>query len=276
MGIVKIQRSSPPRAPVADIREAREDMTEYVIHITSSINALIEILRAGKINASFSQMGNIYSARVKPTVRGPWPAVCFTDQPLWALIDTVNTCGGRWSGYGIAVHKVPLFRAGGRPVWYMSPGDMGSELKEGQKHYKKGCRIHGGKIPPDLQFLCVAYQPDYSYTHNSQIDFTWEREWRYISKRNNSFSLWTPWGRKPAIVVKDDEDKEIIRKELKKLTSEGKEWADKFRGIISLETAQRRLEDGRTRHGRVETWPFVIIKKKATKKPPKPLRRTGD
>ncbi len=263
---IKASHRIAPRAACAAIREARYDMTEYVIHVTNSLDSLSKILNAGHIKATYSQMGNVYSSIAKPTVRGLRPAVCFTDQPLWAFIDTMNTCGGRWSGYGIAFHKVPLFQMGARPVWYVSRNELGSEVGEGHKLYRKNRRIHAGKIPPDLQYLCVLYDPDYSRTNYNQIDFTWEREWRYAPSSKEYMSLCVGWGVLPVIVVRDDNDRVVVRTELRRLASAGKDWAVKIQRVISLETAIRKLADGDKRYGRVETWPFVLKKKSAIKK----------
>lgn len=263
MAIVKREPTPPPRSVCAKMREARYDMTEYVVHMTWSLDSLIEILREGYIRASLSEMGNIYSTKVKPTIRGPRPAVCFTEQPLWALIDTVNATGGRWSGYGVAFHKVPLYRWGARPVWYVPLCDLGSEVGKAHKNYKEGRRIHGGNIPLDLQYRCVPYEPDYSYTHMQQIDFSWEREWRFVSK-TDKLPLIVGGSKSPlVIIVREDKDTSEVRTIVNGLADDGVTWAEKRIRIISLERAERRLEEtGDRKYGRIETWPYAVIPRK--------------
>jgi hypothetical protein len=260
----------PPRTAVANVREARYDITEYVVHMTTYDGLLLEIIEAGAIKASFSNMANVFSNTAKPTIRGPRPAVCFTEQPLWAIIDTMNTCGGRWSGYGIAFHKVPLFAKGGRPVWYVPESVLGSEVREGHRRYRKNRRIHDGAIPPDLQYLCMPFRPDYSYSYAQPRDFSWEREWRYVSHTNSlslAFSTVSP----PIVIVPYDEDKPKLHTEIDRLAKAGKPWAKQLKKIISLETVARKIEETNDRKwGRVETYPFVMV---AKKKPPTPKKK---
>lgn len=90
MTIIKREIPPPPRTAVANVREARYDITEYVVHMTAYDGPLLEIIKSGAIKASFANMANVYSTTAKPTIRGPKPAVCFTEQPLWAIIDTMH------------------------------------------------------------------------------------------------------------------------------------------------------------------------------------------
>jgi hypothetical protein len=257
MIIRKAPPSPPGRARCASIRERRYDYTDYLVHMTSDEDTLRKILRSGRINASFSPMGNKFDQVVKPTVRGPAPAVCFTEQTLWMLLTTIRTCGGRWSGYGIAYHKVAVHQNGGRPVWYVSSSDLGSEVKKGNKLWKEGCRIHEGKIPPDLQHLCVLYEPYYSDSSINQIDFSWEREWRIKPRKGHIPLYYSRRKGSSAILVRYDEEVETVQRRLEKLSRDLQKhpWANRFHKVISLETAERMLEEGDERYGRIETWP---------------------
>lgn len=80
-----------------EIRQRRNDLTDYVVHFTSdSFNphvlpagVLRQILRDDHIKPSFSPMSNRHRKGLKHnTVTGPDPVVCFTEMPLWAVIQT--------------------------------------------------------------------------------------------------------------------------------------------------------------------------------------------
>src|SRR5205807_1978521 len=95
----------------------------------------------------------------KPTIQGPHPAVCFTDQPLSALLTTLSVASGRYEGYGIAFFKPFLHNDGARPVLYATEEDL---------------RL----LPEDLQYLWARYEPLEPGSNRYPFDFTWEREWR--------------------------------------------------------------------------------------------------
>lgn len=111
----------------------------------------------------------------------------------------------------------------------------------------------------------MPFRPDYSYSHDQPRDFSWEREWRYISQTNSlslNFSIKSP----PIVIVRYDDDKTQFRKEIDTLARAGKAWAKQMNKIISLEKVERKLEETNDRKwGRVETYPFVMI---AKRKPP--------
>ena len=79
----------------------------------SAMNVLRKIIFDGHIRASWAFRNG------RPTIYGPRAAVCFTEMPLYALVDyakrrrneSVHT-------YAIGVKKKELFAAGGRPVLY--------------------------------------------------------------------------------------------------------------------------------------------------------------
>src|SRR4051794_4084442 len=102
--------------PWKRIRDARLDLTDYVIHLTKrrgltkgqkSLDGrerLLKILDDGYIQATFAPRNNQFQLRddpPNPTVRGKDPAVCFTEQPLWALLKSLDIFPSRYEGYGI-------------------------------------------------------------------------------------------------------------------------------------------------------------------------------
>ena len=75
------------------------------------------------------------------TIRGPRPAVCFTEQTLQAAIQS-RSATSRYSGCGIAYHKSPpLYTAGGRPVIYNSKDIIGRPVQPGEEGYVDGADL---------------------------------------------------------------------------------------------------------------------------------------
>ena len=150
------------------IRNERLDLTDYVIHFTrdriepkrfrNAREVLIEILESGHIRPTFAPMRHRYTSTPRATVKGPFPAVCLTEQPLSAVL-TSNRIHGRYSGYGIAYHKVHLYWAGGGPVLYGSDSLLGRRLRENDVGYEEGKDKFVGGLPDSLQYLWANYAP---------------------------------------------------------------------------------------------------------------------
>ena len=127
------------------IREARHDLTDYVVHLTRArflpyvapLDVLLEILRSGYIRPTFGRKQIKGSVAVVTTVKGPEPAVCLTEQPLSAILKILDLIRDRYRGYGIAYHKVPLHMIGGLPVLYGTPDLLGRSVKVGEPSYQK-------------------------------------------------------------------------------------------------------------------------------------------
>jgi hypothetical protein len=155
------------------IREARTDLTDYVVHLTRMVvdtaplgervrpglSRLKDILRSGFLAPTTAPRTTIQKNR-NHTVRGPHPAVCFTEQPLEQIPKTLAiTDGASYQPYGIAFNKVDLFKYGGRPVIY-GDNDVFNSLND------------------DLKYLWVCYRPIKAEDLGYPNDFTFEREWR--------------------------------------------------------------------------------------------------
>ena len=134
--------------------KARPDLTNYVIHWTKSYKVLREILKCGYFKPSRG-LRPLVGKPGKPeeTIRGPFPAVCFTEQPLDCFVISCRDLPKNYKPYGVALNKRYLYYYGGRPVIY---GDC--EL------------LHS--LPADYEYLYVRYD---NWTH--------EREWRCRAKR---------------------------------------------------------------------------------------------
>lgn len=131
---------------------------------------LKKILYDGFIRAGWSyRKGN-------PTIYGPKAAVCFTEMPLYGLIEYAKTRNNKnfAEEYGIAFIKTELFSAGARPVIYgLSTKHI--EAKEGQQNYGIGLRTLSKETG-----IGIKEQYRYVYTNmDKDIDWTHEREWRW-------------------------------------------------------------------------------------------------
>jgi hypothetical protein len=258
------------------IRDARSDLTDYVVHLTRSkgnqtaLEKLLQILRSGVIKPTFGPKPISGQNTTSITVKGPAPAVCLTEQTIAAIVKTLHMPGvrNRYRGYGIAYHKVDLYYCGGRPVLYGTSEILGHQVRQGERGWKEGKEIYTGGLPADHQYLFVRYEPKMGGSGDYPCDWTWEREWRLRANRANRW-LFSNGGLpvllscddktppRGAIIVERDEDIPKVNACLDALTQEGVEWASRLRWVVSLETAERKLTPpGKdARYARLETWP---------------------
>lgn len=249
------------------IRRERLDLTDYIVHLTktkylpeqkvvlSGRDMLLRILDDGHVKATFAPLPNRYSpSHPQPTVRGPNPAVCLTEQPLWALLKSLKCFAGRYTGYGIAYHKVPLYWRGARPVIYGNKNTLAA-------------------LPDEMKHLFVTYEPT-SDPDLHPVDFTWEREWRIIPRRlpshlDDHLELDVDNSAHPnasgAVIVRYDKDVPVIEEKLEELRAAiqstknvrhmwRNNWPNRLRRVVSLETAERMLQADE-RYARIDTWP---------------------
>src|SRR5207237_388215 len=115
------------------IREARTDLTDYVVHLTRMVvdfgngrkevpggfNLLKRIVNLGYLRPTHAHRVT-RNKNCNPTVRGPHKVVCFSGQPLEQIPVTLGqVCADTgYEGYGIALHKADLYSYGGRPAIY--------------------------------------------------------------------------------------------------------------------------------------------------------------
>lgn len=138
----------------------------------TAFDVLQRIIHDGFIRSSWSfRNGN-------PTVYGPFSAICFTEMPLYALIDYANTrqSGSGFVGkYGIAFKKNEIFMAGARNVIYGLSGPH-KESAQGDPYWGYGMRT----LASDSG---IGINEQYRYVHtklsyDKNVDWTFEREWR--------------------------------------------------------------------------------------------------
>jgi hypothetical protein len=255
--------------PWAKLRSGRQDLTDYVVHLTkprpssaTALDVLLQILRDGYIHPTFAKMPNRRASMPRNTVKGPDPAVCLTEQPIWAILESRDVLPRRYSGYGIVYHKYCLYREGARPVLYGSEKELGRRLDTGESGWQEGKDIFTGGLPPHLQYLWVNYAPQEAGIDTPSIDFTWEREWRCKPYQNRGKGLpivlasdmrFNPTG---IILVERDADIGTVRSFIDSLVPSHIQWAQLVGRIASLETARMKLEEGDDRYGKFDTWPF--------------------
>ena len=140
------------------------------------MQVLLKIIDDGHIRSSWS------FRRDRPTIYGPRAAVCFTEMPLYALIDYVKQRADKYNvqPYGISIMKQDAFRVGVRPVIYGLTGDHlekpknpnapASAIRDWPRFLKPGCGIAEHE-----QYRYVSF----NIGENGYSDWTHEREWRW-------------------------------------------------------------------------------------------------
>lgn len=143
---------------------------QYVIEPDAyAFSVLRKILRDGHVRAGWSFRGD----RPRATIYGPRAACCFTEMPLFALLEYAEGRQekSRVDVYGIALKKSEFFRAGGRPVIY---GLSGMHKEIGDQTWPRILDPECG-IGVDEQYRYVAM----NFSANRRIDWSHEREWRW-------------------------------------------------------------------------------------------------
>lgn len=256
------------------IKQARPDVTDYLIHWTrgqkvdnqrlSAFQMLKHILGCGFLKPPFAPKPRTTGGGVENTIKGQYPAVCFTEQPLDAFAKSVKALSSRYKPYGIAVRKEQLFIYGGRPVIYGDEALLAT-------------------LPEQYKYLWARFNPIPNYQLGGYpVDWTHEREWRArahpysygqfgespadgvplllpIDLEAPEPALWLPW-----IMVKNNAEVEEL-----------KEWFDGLEPyvgssgvlekyfevlpkvpILPLDEVRTRLDQGDARWARLDTLPY--------------------
>lgn len=143
-----------------------------------AISVLKKILHDGYIRAGWSFRNG------SATIYGPKAATCFTDMPLYGLIDYAKKRNneGMTDQYGIAFLKSELYNAGARPVIY-GLSTSHKEAEEGDKNYGLGFRTLSSECGLGLKEMYrYVYTKFGSY---KKIDWMHEREWRWADIDEN-------------------------------------------------------------------------------------------
>ena len=260
------------------IKAKRLDITDWVIHWThrqekngksqSPWDVLTHILKCGYLKPSYAlrTVNTSFGRADLNTIRGNYPAVCFSEQPLSAFVTSYLADGRKYPGCGIAFEKRHLFQYGGRPVIY---GD--EKLLD--------------RLQEEDKYLWVKYDPLNQPSRDYSIDWTHEREWRA------KVSICTPpgWGPTPEEGIPlilppiDDNGKSLISfpliivinstlvenlrdslkifSEYKGTNSYIKHLYENYdeQKILPLDMVYEKLEASDERWGRLDTIPFEDI-----------------
>ncbi|MGY4538932.1 hypothetical protein ACVW0P_003355 [Mucilaginibacter sp. UYNi724] len=142
---------------------------------------LKKILHDGYIKAGWSYRN------FNPTIYGPKAAVCFTEMPLYGLIEYAKSRNAEnfIEDYGIAFIKDELFQAGARPVIY----GLSTRHKEAEQEDPFfGIGLRNLSLETGIG---LKEQYRYVYTNlgaNKSTNWTHEREWRWADL-NESFDF---------------------------------------------------------------------------------------
>jgi len=171
------------------ILAAREDMTEWLVHFThgnddglTARSVLAKILAEGLLRPGWAPRRT--NSGTRNTVFGPRPAVCFSEQPVGALINYVGRRDYA-KPYGVFVHKMDAWADGVMPVIYGLNAD--SEVGDDDPAYVAGQRT----LKPSVLSLDEQYRYVSLALHRYgavPLDWTHEREWRWSSPRGNAIN----------------------------------------------------------------------------------------
>ena len=131
-------------------------------------------LRHSKLIASWSYRNN------KRSVYGYNPAVCFTEMPLAAFVQTSFERlqrGENINQYALLLPKSNMFSLGARPVIYALTSNSISYVKTNNSEERI---IDPNQLPILEQYRYVTYNPSSKYP----IDWTHEREWRWACRND--------------------------------------------------------------------------------------------
>ncbi|GAB4214831.1 MAG: DUF4427 domain-containing protein [Synechococcales cyanobacterium] len=108
-------------------------------------------------------------------IYGPRPAVCFTEMPIAAFLETSRERelrGEAISTYALLLPKLAMYARGANPVIY-GLDDRAAMLPSGANGQAR--IIPSSHLPEREQYRYVTYNP----TGKKPIDWTHEREWRW-------------------------------------------------------------------------------------------------
>lgn len=162
---------------------SREEENEYSIEEDApALEVLKKILHDGYIKSGWSLRNLI------PTIYGPKSAVCFTEMPLYALIDYAKSreTSGYVGRHGIAFRRNELYAAGARPVIYGLSSPYVETDKDEKGIYQGrllSIKDTGIGIQEQYRYVSTNLTKEYNPKHKP-IDWTHEREWRWALPDN--------------------------------------------------------------------------------------------
>lgn len=176
------------------IRAARSDFTDDLVHMTSSLQRLDEIVFMGYLKPFFGyreRRGDDGEWTQYPTVKGPYPAVCFSEMPLSQVkaLDGLRLKTPRYSAYGISFEKKQLAKvAAAQPVIYSDASLIGDEVAVDHPDFQEGCEVYEGALSLELQHRYVRLDLTREGAAGP-VDWTHEREWRARSADETKYGF---------------------------------------------------------------------------------------
>jgi hypothetical protein len=169
---------------IKSMRVNRYDLSDYLIHFTKgtgkgAFENLLYIISTGKINPDWAIRNG------KHGIFGKYPAVCFTDMPLFSFYQYVQNRNdeSKVSFYGIALSKDQMFRLGARNVIYGTT-NIAEPTAEPDSEEKRFTPF----LPENEQYRYMLTNID------DKNDWTHEREWRWTNQfgksHDNSLPIW--------------------------------------------------------------------------------------
>ena len=236
---------------------------------SSALHVLLKIVTDGHIRATWAFRNG------RPTVYGPRAAVCFTEMPLYALIDYAKQRDdNKVTSYAIGLLKQELSSAGGRPVISGLSGTFRekttSQNGTGESWPRKLDESCGISETEQYRYVAMRPPPD------RIIDWTHEREWRWADHRDEcscpGLPVWLSGEpisfSRVLIVVQTSDEVELVLDALKELhDAGGNEFDFEFdcdvlaaTSVVALDELDLELDDFEKRNLRLEDIPVQKLK----------------
>lgn len=178
----------------SNVRERREDLSRFIVHLTKDIDPdmfeeydgkktiparhnLISILRSTRIEArNYHCILNNKMTGISDKKRKELRVVCLTETPLNQLHLLIENIEGRrveLKPYGLIFHRDFIIQKRGQPAIYLNCYNSNRYLRDAANDAIALWKKEGKKnrITRLLPFINVM---------SEEYDFVWEREWRVL------------------------------------------------------------------------------------------------
>ena len=232
-----------------------------------ALQVLLKIITDGHVRLTWAFRNS------RPTIYGPRSAVCFTEMPLYALLDYAKQRRNESvTSYAVGILKRELFAAGGRAVIY------GLSTKHVEQNPSPSSKA---RWPRKLSSACgISEAEQYRYVAmssdpNRPIDWSHEREWRWADHEDKCSCPGLPiWlsdepisFSRVLLVVPQSADVERVLDRLKELHDAGANDLDHLfsrktleaTSVLALEEIEADIADADIRRLRLEDVPVSCL-----------------
>lgn len=179
---------------VSDILHFRGDISPFLVHLTRTfesmsarrrLRSIIEsrTLKAGSSLVSHATYGYRIGTLGAEAKRRLFSAICFTETPLSEMHCVLEIAGREvdLAPYGLVFLKDRLMKRGVSPVLYLNntQGDKDAVVRGLDRLIETNREVAEVIIPLIAVFGKQLQSVYSSVPPNKEIDFRWEREWRY-------------------------------------------------------------------------------------------------